>query len=164
MLARSLSVLLLLVLFAPTASAQVTITVEGLVGVVPDTDGPLSGQTDPFVRVFVEGTLVGQTATINGTLTPIWTDTFSILLTLDANTTPTATIELQVYDEDLNSDEFIGTATYEYDWVNGATESLTLPFSGALGDGEVGLRVSSQLEPVAGDEESFGSLKSRYDD
>ena len=54
MLVRSLSALLLLVLFAPTASAQVTITVEGLVGVVPDTDDPLSGLTDPFVRVFVE--------------------------------------------------------------------------------------------------------------
>lgn len=89
---------------------------------------------------------------------------FSTLVTLDANTTPTATIELQVYDEDLNTDEFLGTATYEYDWVNGATESVALPFSGPLGDGELGLRIASQFEPVSDDEESFGALEGRYDD
>jgi hypothetical protein len=158
----ALALLAVSLFFAPAASAQVTITVEGLVGALPDTDGLLEGDTDGYVRVFVEGNFVGQTPVVADDNTPIWPGSFSILLVLDANTTPTATIDLQVYDEDSGTDEFLGTATYEYDWVNGATVSTTVPFSGPLGSGEIGVRVSSELDPVDNDESSWSGVKARF--
>jgi len=151
-------------LFTATAQAQVTITVDAVSGQIPDADGLLEGDSDSYIRVFVEGNYLGMSPVVNGDNSPNWPGSWSILLALDPQATPTATIEIDVYDQDTNNDEFLGTATYEYDWVNGATVSTAEPLVGPLGPGQIGMRISAVQEPVSERPRSYGELKKRFED
>ena len=64
----------------------------------------INGKSDPYVKISGIGQAV-KTNVINNNLNPIWNETFHFFVDV-AN--PNPKLLLQVFDSDLNSDDFLG--------------------------------------------------------
>ena len=156
---------LLAAVLAPVTAEAVTLRVENIQGQVPDADDFLSGDSDPYAVVFIEGIQAGVTPVLPGTNAPDWTGSaFQLVLPLDPQVTPLATIEIDVYDQDNGSDEFLGTATFSFDWTQGGSEIQTEPLLGPLGPGQVTARLRAILDPIGVESRSWGRTKADFAD
>lgn len=67
--------------------------------------------SDPFVKLLLDGRLVGQTQVVKNNLSPVWDETFSIPLALRASILD-STLVIEVYDHDNISDhDLLGVHT-----------------------------------------------------
>lgn len=65
---------------------------------------------DPYVKIRVDGVLIGQTVTDDDTFNPYWGQRF-----FDVEFSEGQTLQLQAYDDDnLVADDFIGSVTLQY--------------------------------------------------
>jgi hypothetical protein len=126
---------------APPVATRLSITVVSGRD-LPDTD-PGPGDTDPYVVLTVDGQR-HRTTVIEGSLTPVWGDSFI----LDVG--PAAVLEVALKDEDsLSSDETLGVVSKVLDPIAvGRTVELEIPFRDGAG-GYVTLRLTG-LPPRGG--------------
>ena len=67
--------------------------------------------SDPFVKLILDGRLVGQTKVVKNNVNPVWGETFSIPLALHSTITD-STLLIEVYDHDnLSQHDLLGIAT-----------------------------------------------------
>jgi hypothetical protein len=162
LLASALLVLVLLPLSPAPSAALTQITVSAPSGIFPDADGFLLGDSDPYVEVRVDGTLIGTTSIIGGNNNPSWPGT-SFTVQMNPLGAPLLTVELKAYDDDNGIPEYLGVATISYDWVTAlpvtATATLTSPFAGSY---SATATIEAAAVPVPSRASTWGRLKALY--
>jgi len=88
---------------------------------IRNADGWGAGVSDPFVKVSIDNTLVGQTKTIKDDLNPVWNEKFAVHLDGSYNQ-----LVLEVFDQDVMSSESLGTVTLKAsELTSGKSTSVT---------------------------------------
>ena len=84
--------------------------------------------SDPFVKLLLDGRLVGQTAVVNNSVSPHWDETFTFTLPLQASILDSALV-LEVYSRDKA--DLLGSCTV----TGAALQELLAPKSAGIAEG-----------------------------
>uniref|UniRef100_A0A3B1J9L1 C2 domain-containing protein n=1 Tax=Astyanax mexicanus TaxID=7994 RepID=A0A3B1J9L1_ASTMX len=96
--------LLVLVSYVALGDAGTTVTDLSATGLSGDAFG---NRPDPYVKLFCNNSYGGRTDTIKGTHSPNWAGRFTF------SCRPGATLKLEVWDQDINNDDRLGTCTHK---------------------------------------------------
>lgn len=166
--ARALPLLALLgLLTAPLlasapAAALTQFTISNISAHLPDTDGFLEGDSDPFIEVRVDGQLAGTTSIIGGNNNPTWPGTV-FTIQLNPGTTPFTIIELKAFDDDAGVPEYQGNIQIGYNWVAGNVASVTFALNTIhVGAYTISATVQATEVPVPVAASTWSSIKALY--
>lgn len=144
------------------ASALTQFTISGISAHLPDADGFLEGDSDPFIEVRVDGQLAGTTSIIGGNNNPSWPATV-FTIQLNPGTTPFTTIELKAWDDDSGVPEYLGNIQIGYNWVGGNTVTVTYALNSIyVGPYSITATVDATELPVPVQAKTWSSLKALY--
>jgi hypothetical protein len=123
----------------PQIAKRISITIERAEGLPDLDDGP--GETDPYAIIEYEGARY-RSSVVEGSLDPIWGDTFVL------DVTPGGILTLKLMDEDaLASDEQLGVLSETLPPLAiGETRTLTFAFRGGAG-GRLTLTATGLVRP-----------------
>lgn len=147
---------------AGPAAALTEISIGPISAWLPDTDGFLDGDSDCYIEVRVDGTLVGITPVINGDNTPDWP---AVLFTYQYSppSSPFLVMSFKAYDHDGLSADYLGEGLIAYNWVAGTPGTFTTSVNSPHGAGFT-ITASFDANEVAVPVEtgSWGSLKALF--
>jgi hypothetical protein len=105
--------------FGELASLLLSLSGSAIGEVADNVAGQLLGAfvpPDPFVRIYVDGVRVGQTASPEDVYEPTWEDSFEI------EVSESSSVTIQLIDEDISFDDPVGTLSVRghdlLQWVN----------------------------------------------
>jgi hypothetical protein len=156
------TVAMLLVLTAGPAFAITEVIIGPMSAVLPDADGFLDGDSDCYLEVRVDGTLIGVTPVINGSNIPSWpTTTFTYQYSPPSS--PFLIVSFKAYDVDGLTAQYLGEGLTGYNWASGSPTTYTTTLSEEFGPGYTvtsGYDANEVAVPVEGG--SWGSIKALY--
>lgn len=144
------------------AFALTEINIGPISAVLPDADGFLEGDSDCYIEVRVDGTLVGITPLINGSNSPSWPAVqFSYQYVPPSS--PFLVMSFKAYDHDGLSAEYLGEGLIAYNWVAGTPGTYTTSVNSPFGAGFT-ITASFDADEVAVPVESgtWGGVKALY--
>lgn len=148
--------------FCGPALALTDLSIGPISALLPDADGFLDGDSDCYIEVRVDGTLVGITPLINGDNTPSWP---AVLFTYQYSPpgSPFLTMSFKAYDHDGLSAEYLGEGLIAYNWVAGNPVTFTTSVNSPFGAGFT-ITASFDAEEAAVPVEagSWGSVKALF--
>lgn len=147
---------------ASPAAAVTQLTVGPFSAQLPDADGFLQGDSDPYLEVRADGVLIGTTSVIGGNNNPVWPGTTFTTIFNPLNA-PFLTVEIKAYDLDDVGAEYLGMVQIAYNWVAGNPVTFTTSVSGPFGPGysmTVGLDANDVVVPARAS--TWGAIKALY--
>jgi hypothetical protein len=152
-------------LLSLTAAPAVAIT-EVIVGpmsaVLPDADGFLDGDSDCYLEVRVDGTLIGVTPVIDGNNSPSWPST-TFTYQYSPPSSPFLIVSFKAYDVDGISVQYLGEGLTAYNWASGNPTTFTTSVSQEFGPGHsVTSTFDANEVAVPVEAGSWGSVKALY--
>lgn len=152
----------LLTLAVSPASALTEITVGPISAHLPDADGLFEGDSDCYIEVRVDGTLIGVTNTIDNNNDPNWT-TVSFTYQYVPPSSPFLILSFKAYDVDGAGVEYLGEGLIAYNWVAGPPSTFTTSVNSTYGAGyTVTATYDANEVAVPVDSDTWGSIKALY--
>lgn len=152
----------LLGLNAMPAAAITDVIIGPMSAVLPDADGFLEGDSDCYLEVRVDGTLIGVTSVIDGNNNPSWpTTTFTYQYSPPSS--PFLVVSFKAYDVDGLTAQYLGECLTGYNWAAGNPINYTNSLSQEFGPGfsiTSGYDANEVAVPV--ESGSWGSIKALY--
>ena len=152
----------LLSLAGSPANALTEITVGPISAHLPDADGLLEGDSDCYIELRVDGTLVGVTNIIDGNNDPSW-PTVSFTYQYVPPSSPFLILSFKAYDDDGASADYLGEGLIAYNWAAGNPVTFTTSVNSTYGAGyTVTASFDANEVAVAQESATWGSIKALY--
>lgn len=152
----------LLGLTAGPAFAITEVIIGPMSAVLPDADGFLEGDSDCYIEVRVDGTLIGVTSVIDGNNNPSWPAT-TFTYQYSPPSSPFLVVNFKAYDLDGLTAQYLGECSTGYNWMAGNPITYTNSLTQEFGPGfsvTSGYDANEVAVPVEGG--SWGSIKALY--
>jgi hypothetical protein len=159
---RAVTAAILLTLAATPAGALTELTISAISAHLPDADGFLEGDSDCYLEVRVDGTLIGVTSVIDGNNNPSW-PAATFTTQYDPPSSPFLIMTFKAYDVDGLTHEYLGEGGIAYNWVAGNPGTYTTSLTSTFGPGftiTASFDANEVVVPV--ESETWGSIKALY--
>lgn len=156
------SCLVAVMALAGPAAALTEISIGPISAVLPDADGLFDGNSDCYIEVRVDGTLVGITPLIDNDNSPDW-PAVAFTYQYTPPSSPYLIMSFKAYDHDGLSAEYLGEGLIAYHWVAGNPGTFTTSVNSPMGAGFT-VTASFDANEVAVPVEagSWGSVKALF--